>query len=454
MNNKKTDFYGKFEFNGKKYPFHYEDSFVTVIQEPWEYNKDFENESFVEKIVGLTNSNKIITFLKCEFSGGDYKEIYNNIIFSTQGFVLFGKDELPFDCIEFESEALNTFYPPIQLVDGKLLIDESTYKIKSTNDTTQIFDTTIDGEDIKMELAIPWKFNLRPEDKTIGEKYSVWRMRFEKLKFSEDIAKYYLYLHDFLVFLNFRKNISIDHFTLYRTENMTNSKIGIGKFFSYQTGYNSKVHNSIIFDELGHDNVSHLFSCIAMQRNQTGYNDSYIPQNTKGFYSFNRIDWLNTAVSFEGEYSRKYKDFKYQTDSDFAHAKEYLLKQIDEKIKESGYSINNKRNETWSKFRHLIKNTDTRLEEKFEFMLNHFCNEISVLKNQFLKKFNVSDEINLSAEYADYRNHLAHGDIIDISNSNAVNFNLMRVFIYCLILERADISEKIRKEIVEKLFHM
>ena len=292
MNNKKTDFYGKFEFNGKKYPFHYEDSFVTVIQEPWEYNKDFENESFVEKIVGLTSlfndlwfdwmyDQLLTTVLGTPLVDLDYKEIYNNIIFSTQGFVLFGKDELPFDCIEFESEALNTFYPPIQLVDGKLLIDESTYKIKSTNDTTQIFDTTIDGEDIKMELAIPWKFNLRPEDKTIGEKYSVWRMRFEKLKFSEGIAKYYLYLHDFLVFLNFRKNISIDHFTLYRTENMTNSKIGIGKFFSYQTGYNSKVHNSIIFDELGHDNVSHLFSCIAMQRNQTGYNDSYIPKTQK-----------------------------------------------------------------------------------------------------------------------------------------------------------------------------
>ena len=54
--------------------------------------------------------------------------------------------------------------------------------------------------------------------------------------------------------------------------------------------------------------------------------------------------------------------------------------------------------------------------------------------------------------YADYRNHLAHGDIVDMSDTNVVNFCLMRVFIYCLILERADISKDARKKVVEKLF--
>ena len=67
MDNKKTDFYGKIEFEGKMYPFYYEDSLVTVIQQPWEYNKDFEKATYVEKIEGLTNSNKVIVFLKCEF---------------------------------------------------------------------------------------------------------------------------------------------------------------------------------------------------------------------------------------------------------------------------------------------------------------------------------------------------------------------------------------------------
>ncbi len=386
--------------------------------------------------------------------GGIYKERYSNIIFSTKGFILFEESDIPFNCIEFESDALNTFYPPIQIVDRKVLLDEKAYKVKDSTEITETFDTIVNGEKIEMELAIPWKFSLRPEDKTIGEKYSVWRMKFESPKRSEDTAKYYLYLLDFFVFVSFRKNVTIEHFTLYNFENARYNKVGIGKFFSYQKGYDSKVENSIILEDLTHDEVSRLFSCIAMQRNQKSYNDSYIPQNTKKYHSFNWIDWLNTALSFEGEYSKKYKDFKYQNDSDFATAKKYLLEQIDEKITESGVSINNKKNRAWKKFSHLVEHTDTRLEEKFDFLLDHFSDEISLLKSQFLNKINVSNEINLSDEYADFRNHLAHGDIIEMSDANIVNFNLMRVFIYCLILERSAISKDVRKKIVEKLFHL
>lgn len=452
MNNKKTDFYGKFEFRGKMYPFYYEGSLVTVVQQPWEYNDDFEKVSYVEKIEGLTNSNKVIVFLKCEFQGGSFKEIYSNVIFSTKGFVLFGESDCSFNCIEFESDALNTFYPPIQLVDRKALLNKKVYKVKDYVDTTERFDTIVNEENIKMELSIPWKFSLRPEDKAIGEKYSVWRMEFETPKCSEDIAKYYLYLLDFLVFVNFRKNVAIEHFTLYKVEDTTYNKVGIGKFFSNQTGYDSKVENSIIFEDLTHDEISRLFSCISIQRKQDSYNDSYIPENAKKYRSFNWIDWLNTALSFEGEYCKRYKDLKSQSDSNFANAKEYLLTQIDNKIKESGVSIRNKRNSAWSKFKHLIEHTDTRLEEKFRFSLNQFSDEISMIKSQLLKKYKISEDVDLAIDYADYRNHLAHGDIVEMSDSNVVNFILMRVFIYCFILERADISKDVRKKAVEKLF--
>ena len=128
--------------------------------------------------------------------------------------------------------------------------------------------------------------------------------------------------------------------------------------------------------------------------------------------------------------------------------------QIALEVEATEQSINNKSNKAWAKFKHLIEHTDYRLEEKFEFMLQHFSKEISILKNQFLNRHNVSDEINLADEYAEYRNKLAHGDVIDINDANAVNFNLMRVFIYCLILERACITEDVRKWIVEKLFHL
>lgn len=454
MDNKKTDFYGEFEFKGKMYPFYYEDSLITVIQHPRKYNEDFKDIKSIEKLVGLTNSNKVIVFLKCEVQGGSFKELYSNIIISTKGFILFNESDCHFNCVEFESDALNTFYPPIQLTDVKSLLKEKVYKIKDPIDITEKFRTTVNTENIIIELSIPWKFSIRPEDRSIGEKHSVWRMKFENPKCSEDVAKYYLYILDFLVFINFRKNITINHFTLYNEDNSKYSEVGIGKFFSYQSGYDSKMENSIVFKDLTQDEWGQLFSCIAMQRGQKSYNDSYIPQNTKKYRSFNWIDWLNTALSLEGEYCKVYKDLKYQSDPGFADAKEYLLKQIDDRVAETELSINNKKNEAWSKFKHLIMHTDTRLEEKFEFLLEHFSEEISMLKLQFLKKNNVPDSVKLSSEYADYRNHLAHGDVVDISDSNVVNFSLMRVFIYCLILERAGISQDARKKIVEKLFRI
>lgn len=452
MNTKKTDLYGKFEYKGKMYPFFYEDSFVTVIQQPWEYNEDFEKESYIEKIAGVTNSNKVIIFLKCEFLGGKFKQENRNIIFSTKGFVLFDKSDDPFDCIEFESDALNAFYPPIQIMDSKAIIDERTYKIKNSADITKTFVTNVNEENINMELTISWRFSHQPENRSMGEKYSVWRMKFESPKYSENIAKYYLYLLDFLKFVNFRQNITIDHFILYKIGK--DNPVGIGKFFSHETANDSKAVKSITFEDMACDEVSRLFSCIAMQRNQTGYNDSYIPRNTEKFCFFDWTDWLNTAVGFEGEYSKKYKNQKYQSDLDFAKAKDYLLGQIALEVEATEQSINNKSNKAWAKFKHLIEHTDYRLEEKFEFMLQHFSKEISILKNQFLNRHNVSDEINLADEYAEYRNKLAHGDVIDINDANAVNFNLMRVFIYCLILERACITEDVRKWIVEKLFHL
>lgn len=452
MNNKQTDFYGKLYINEKSYPFFYKDSFVTIIQESHEYNDDFKGMTEVEKIEGLTNSNKVIVFLNCKFQGESYKQIFSDIIFSTKGFILFDESDCPFECIEFESEALNTFYPPIKLVDAAALLDGLAYKVKNCNEITKTFEAVVNEEKIRMELSIPYTFNLKPEGRSIGEKYSVWRMIFDTPKNCGDIAKYYLYLLDFLMFVNFRQNITIEHFKLYKVEDSKKVQVGIGKFFSNQSGFDAKVEKSITFNDLTQEELGNLFSCIVNQRTDRGYNTSYIPQNSKKYRSFTWIEWLNTALSFEGEYCKEHKNEKFKNDPNFATAKKELLKLISDKVEESGLSINNDKNSAWKQFNRLIEHTDYRLEAKFKFSMERFEDEISGIKLQLLKIMNVSDKIKLSSEYADYRNSLAHGDIIPMSDANVVNFVLMRVLIYCFVLERADIPKDTRKRIVEKLF--
>lgn len=454
MNNKQTDFYGKFYFNGKSYPFFYKDCLVTVIQKPYEYNNDFKDVTEVEKIEGLTNSNKVIVFLKCKFQGGSYKELFSNIIFSTKGFILFNEHDCSFECIEFKSEAINTFYPPISLFNPTALFHEKAYIMKNSDETTKSFETVVNQEKIRMELSIPYTFNIQPDSQTIGEKYSVWRMIFDNSKNSENIAQYYLDLLDFLMFVNFRRNVAIEHFKLYKVEDSKYVQVGIGKIFSNKSGFDAKVEKSITFNDLTQQELGNLFSCIVKQRTESSYNISYIPQNSEKYRSVTWIEWLNTALSFEGEYCKEYKNKKFEDDENFAAAKGELLELIKKKIDESGVSKNNKINKAWNQFNSLIEHTDYRLEEKFKFSMGRFKDEIDDIKQQLIENMKLPSDCDLPHEYAKCRNSLAHGSIIPMSDANIVNFILMRVLIYCFVLERADIPKDTRKRIVEKLFKM
>lgn len=453
MANTENIFYGKISIDNKDYPFYFEAPLVTIIQGPWENNADLSHITFQDKITGITINNNIVIFLECEFLGGNLRPIYPNIVFSAKGFILLKKEEFHYNCIEFVSDALNTFYPPIQIADRNILFQENSFKIKSPHDTTKKFQAIINGEPINMELSIPWNFNLVPEQSSIGEKYTVWKMEFENNKRFEDLSQYYLFLLDFLTFINFRKNIIIDQIRLYHIEGENKSFIGTGYFFSHKKGYDSKCNNSITFNDFNINDIGALFSYIATQRYEPNFNDIFIPEDSRGFRYFSWIEWLNTALTLEGEYSKKYKNLKYESDISFANAKDLLINEINENIKKSGLSINNPKNESWKKFKYLIVNTDTRLEEKFQFLLDHFSEEIESLKIHYCRIYDVNEsQVNLASEYADYRNCLAHGSIIDMSNVNKVNFCLMRVFIYCLILERANISKEYRKIFSEKLF--
>lgn len=454
MDNKQTDFYGKFYLNGKSYPFFYKDSLVTVIQEPHEYNNDFKGVTEVEKIEGLTNSNKVIVFFKCKFQGGSYKEIFSNIIFSTHGFILFDKCDCPFECIEFKSEAINTFYPPVSLFNPTALLHKNEYAMKNSDETTKSFETVVNEEKIKMELSISYSYDIKPESQSIGERYSIWRMVFQTPKNSESIVQYYLYLLDFLMFVNFRQNVTIEHFKLYKVEDSNYVQVGIGNFFSNKSGFDAKAEKAITFNDLTEHELGNLFSCIVKQRADGSYNFSYIPQNSEKYRLFTWIEWLNTALSFEGEYCKEHKNEKFKKDPNFAAAKGELLELIKKRIEESGLSDNNKKNRAWNQFNRLIENTDYRLEEKFKYSVEHFEYEIGAIKQQLIENMKLPADCNLPHKYADYRNSLAHGNIIPISDANIVNFILMRVLIYCFVLERADIPKDTRKRIVEKLFKL
>lgn len=59
---------------------------------------------------------------------------------------------------------------------------------------------------------------------------------------------------------------------------------------------------------------------------------------------------------------------------------------------------------------------------------------------------------NFAEKYAQMRNHTAHGDIEAIAPEDIVTFQMLRCFIYLLVMERAAVPSDKRKDIIRKLF--
>lgn len=230
-----------------------ENQTVTVNQVPYEYNQDFESIQSVGKIEGLTNENKHIIFLDCNFLGGDYRAIYSNIVFTIKGFLLLDNEDDVFNSISFSAKALNTFYSPQHAIkhdpqifskrfDGSLQL-----KILPTDDYKQVFECDIDGEEISNELKVQWNINLKFEESNLGYVHTIFLMKFKDKKSSENLKKYYLYLYDFLTFILFRKNHHVDEIILFEDD----KKVGVANFFQKEEDLNYSVLKSICFNDIG-----------------------------------------------------------------------------------------------------------------------------------------------------------------------------------------------------------
>ena len=89
--------YGKLRIKDTVYPFFMQDQLVTITQTPYEHNNDFSDLTVVEKIVGLTNGNKIVALMNCRFPNHPWRVLCSSITFSVSWFVEYDTEEQSFD---------------------------------------------------------------------------------------------------------------------------------------------------------------------------------------------------------------------------------------------------------------------------------------------------------------------------------------------------------------------
>lgn len=447
---------GKFYVQDKEYPFFLSGQVITVVQVAHEYNRDFMDAYHFEYLEGITDRSKYIYLLDCNVYGGPIVSITSNLQLSCKGYILSSSPSDCFDCIEFYSPALNAFYSPRQAVSIEKDISNMnaiSLRFKNHEDISKSFVCSIHGESINCRLSFQSTVTLRPEDASAVSTNTTLSMKFTSPHSIKELGKYYLYLLDFLTFINFRSDIPINKIVLYKAENQTLIKSGEAKIFQQDcSGYSADITHNITYRDFSDGGLAALFTVVAERRAKGTYNPFFIPSDSKDAAYIDSAKWLIAAISFEGEFNQSYPDFKYENDENFRQAKELLLGCIDGAIDSSGLSKNHKSNQNLKSFRHLIEMTDTTVKEKFKFCLCKYSSEIAPIVEKHSRTNEVSTSVDLAQAYSDYRNSIAHGTIFPITKVEIVTYQILRGFIYILILERASVPSQKIKEIVSKLF--
>ena len=446
---------GEFKYKKKTYPFVINERILTVIQSGVAHKTDFEEEE-IGNLKGTTNKGLHITLIGCRRLGGASYLLLENIRIALKGYILHYERTCRYDRLIFQSPALNGFYSPRKAWTFKTE-KPGRPKIIEMNEPVEVnqkFSCNIRGEKLDCILGFSHSFFLKLEETQPLIIEPVFVMDFQKTKYPTQIGKHYLYLRDFLVFLNFRTDIPINDIALFcKNKSGKLEKCGTATIFQHSSErYKPNSKDSITFDDLEIDDLAKLFSVVSGRRKSVNFNPYIFPEDDQDECEIDRAKWLITAISFEGEFDKSFPNYKYKTDKQFKLAKDLLLKTIETAVNQSGKGINNSDNAALKSFRHLVNTSDTTIQEKFAHCEKLFVCEMENKIKRICNESDIPFQQSFAENYATTRNNTAHGTIQPIENIDFVTYRMLRCFIYLLIMRRANVPSEKMKRIVEKLF--
>lgn len=398
-------------------------------------------------IYGVTSTNREVFFIGCDYYRGQCITIQGWIIGTSNTGLI---DIRGFDSITFSGNVVDAFFTPgrafkVEENSDHLLKDFQRVPALITipfEDYIETFDITVSGERIGVDLSVHVSYMLKQEVRNFGQRYTQLRLKFDELKNICDVPKYYLFMFDFFQFVAFRRNIVFDRIDLWKKNGLNEKyeKIASCHFFMKNEEDQFKENNAkVILYEDVREHISLLMQNIAMRRRNDINDALWIPLDDKSSKEINHSTFLNTALSFEGEYTRVFPDTKCETNALFAEIKNHLLEVIGNEKDLFIQSCNsktqiNKGTSYYNKFIESISYIDATLEEKFNTALKRY--KFIKKSADILVKREKSEEIdNFGNIFAGMRNKIGHGNPPSIEREHVVVFRLARMLIYALILE-------------------
>ena len=440
--------YGTIVINDKEYPFLLEGHIVKIVTHSAIFMPDFQNETVIESIQGITHDNRDIMFLNCEFIKSFWGRPY---MFTVDGYILSMNNckeySFQIDSLAFYSDAINMFYPPQRARDIGDWRDPSTERKISflkTNETVLPFEFNGD----KYSFSTDYSVNLRYGSKELGNILSKIKVEFPQPIMPVTILDYTRKIYDFLVFVNYSSNIRFDDIYLYqRNKEGLYEKCATLNIFQNTGNYENDELTSLTIDDIDKEKIAQLFEVATSIRCGKNKMQLYYPDNKKDRRQTDPIKWLTKALAFEGLFQEKFSDHKAKENLSFSKIKKDILDSIS-----TVQGENKKERKYCEDFKNHIERYDGILEEKFNFAQIRYEKYIKNILQGNLQHYNVPANSNYGNIYMKYRNNVAHGNVLPLSDKEIAVYRIMETMIYLMLLEDVNLSEEELHAVVKKLF--
>lgn len=438
----------------KPYIFTYDGELLQLVPKDEESIKpydSFKNKNInYEVLEGDTIGFDKIFFLNCRLQVS-----LSGYIAKPAGYVCFSNGERKFDVITFKGGIIDYFYRPNHIIDeGNTQYDyntgEATLKLKTFDETSKQIEVEIAGKKaiLTLSVTLPGEPLHMQIDYNLGKPKSIFRLTFHEPVDVSEFRTIYMWIYNLMVFLNFRKDISIGKIELGKTNEEKRIE-HIGYIY-----LNEKEKNDIsnIDRIIGYYFVFEHINELLQIVNKEDLNLLFIPRCEKEDKYISAEKYMICCTSFESVFNYVFPNAKIENSEKASEVKNEFLQYIELKREEYKGKDSKKRKE-FQKYADIIELLDFGLAEKFDYCNSQCEKSIDEYKKKILWRFDLTQEelAELSLQFAKKRNLLIHSSIGNFNDIHIFAYLLARAFIYVMILNKANIDSSMVIQAIDKV---
>ena len=452
---------GELIYKRKKYHFTFQDDILTMLPTKFKnYFSDlFSDEEKISRanLHGITEKNYYICFINVKpkqvGSGVLRSFVPAYVLNKNNGLIPVPKAD-KIEKIIFKGPAIDNFYLPKRIVKQNTTGNNVSIDVNLENFESEDYE-------LKNEIIKIYSGYVIPYSKSINEVLNVasyFEICFKEPKSINSILKTYLEIQKFFGFLNNRRIIKWDSIILRKTVLIENEEkpltINLFLYVAQNPNNNIDIENhmkSITFEDV-ENYLPELFKNITRK----DYNVHYLPLNKRENSIIDNDKFLKIAYTFESQMKKSYPNFKASVNENFKYSKNFILKNINKELSRlSNIEGTKKRRKYLNQFKENIKKSDGNLEEKLLYCFRKFDAVLSTKKTSMQTYYDIQD-LNyetLSKSFVKRRNKIAHGEFTGVFEyKDIIAYSLVKICIYCLVLEHCSVPIEQIKKICNKLF--